>query len=162
MAITKEKKQEILNELGDILENSESVTFVQFNNLTVEEVDNLRKHLREEEVGYKVAKKTLLKLAIENSSASGNLPPLEGNIAISYSKEATASARVIKEEAKNLKDKLAIVGGVFAKEIKNETSMNEIANIPSLPVLRGMFVNVINSPIQGLAIVLDQIAQQKS
>jgi len=39
--------------------------------------------------------------------------------------------------------------------------MNEIANIPSLDVLRGMFVNIINSPIQRTAIALGQIAEKK-
>ena len=40
--------------------------------------------------------------------------------------------------------------------------MTEIASIPALPVLRGMFVNVINSPIQGLAVALNQIAEKKA
>jgi ribosomal protein L10 len=40
--------------------------------------------------------------------------------------------------------------------------MNAIALIPSVPVLRGMFVNVINSPIQGLVIALDKIAEKKA
>ena len=40
--------------------------------------------------------------------------------------------------------------------------MNAIATIPPVPVLRGMFVNVINSPIQGFVIALDQIREKKS
>ncbi len=40
--------------------------------------------------------------------------------------------------------------------------MTAIATIPPVPVLRGMFVNVLNSPIQGFVIALDQIAQKKA
>ena len=48
--------------------------------------------------------------------------------------------------------------GVF----KDQAEMTEIASIPPLPVLRGMFVNVINSPIQGLVLGLNAIAEKKS
>jgi len=50
--------------------------------------------------------------------------------------------------------------GVLSRS-QGTPKMQEIATIPSLQVLRGMFVNVINSPIQGLAIALNAIAQKK-
>ncbi|MBU2330057.1 50S ribosomal protein L10, partial [Patescibacteria group bacterium] len=66
------------------------------------------------------------------------------------------------EHGKKHKDSLTIVGGIFDGAFADAVAMNAIATIPPVPVLRGMFVNVINSPIQGLVIALDQIREKKA
>jgi large subunit ribosomal protein L10 len=162
MAITKDKKKEILSSLDEVMKNSQSVTFVKFTGLTVGESTELRNKLREEGSGYKVMKKTLLSLSMKNAGVTGEEPALEGNIAIAYSADPIASARGVFEFGKKRKEQMTIVGGVFEGAFKNQEEMNEIATIPALQVLRGMFLNVINSPIQGLAIALDQIAEKKA
>ena len=69
---------------------------------------------------------------------------------------------MVHEFGKKFVDKLVILGGIFEGKLVGQAHMQEIATIPSTQVLRGMFVNVINSPIQGLAIALNAIAQKKS
>ena len=59
-------------------------------------------------------------------------------------------------------ERLAIVGGVYEGGMLDAAGMQEIATIPPLDVLRGMFANVINSPIQRIAIALGQVAEQKA
>ncbi|HEY4489405.1 MAG TPA: 50S ribosomal protein L10, partial [Candidatus Paceibacterota bacterium] len=59
-------------------------------------------------------------------------------------------------------DTLSIMGGVFEGGFLSASEMNSIATIPPVLVLRGMFVNVINSPIQSMAIALNAIATKKS
>ncbi len=76
--------------------------------------------------------------------------------------DATLPAREIFEHGKKHKGALAIVGGIFEGAFASASEMNAIATIPPVPVLRGMFVNVINSPIQGLVIALDKISEKKS
>ena len=61
---------------------------------------------------------------------------------------------------KKLDGKVSIIGGIFDGEYKSQAEMLSIASIPSLQVLRGMFVNVINSPIQRFAIALNAIASK--
>lgn len=161
MAITKEKKQTILTKLDGVKNDSESLVFVKFNGMTVADTTAMRKDLREGGVGYFVAKKTLMKRAFDGAY-KGEMPALEGEIAVAYSADAIAPAQRIKEFAVKYKDNLAIAGGVFQGVYKNAVEMTEIASIPALPVLRGMFVNVINSPIQGLVIGLKAIADKKS
>jgi large subunit ribosomal protein L10 len=161
MAITKAKKEEILSKLEDIKQNSNSIVFVNFNGLGVQDSTQMRKTLREAGVGYLVAKKTLMKRAFADAF-SGEMPELEGEIAVAYSADAILPAQNIKEFAGKFKDKLAIVGGVFQGVYKSKEEMTDIASIPPLPVLRGMFVNVINSPIQGLVLGLNAIAEKKS
>ncbi|PID83476.1 50S ribosomal protein L10 [Candidatus Campbellbacteria bacterium] len=163
MAITRQKKEEIFAKTKDIFDNSEALVFVHFDKVSGEEIRDMRAELEKEGVSYSVIKKTLIKKAADESKVKGSLPELEGEIAVAYSTEdMTAPARKVKEFSKTLKDRISIVGGFFEGEFKNQAEMTEIANIPSLDVLRGMFVNVINSPIQRCAIALGQIAEKKS
>ena len=161
MAITRAKKEEVLEKLESVKQDSESIVFVNFNGLGVHDSTAMRTAMREAGVGYLVAKKTLMKRAF-GDTFEGEMPELEGEIAIAYSKDAIAPAQNVKEFAGKFKDKLAIAGGVFQGVYKTKEEMTEIASIPPLPVLRGMFVNVINAPIQGLVISLNQIAEKKS
>ncbi len=161
MAITKEKKQEILAKLDGIKNDAESIVFVNFNAMEGNDITAMRAKLREEGVGYFVAKKTLIARAFDGAF-EGDLPTLDGEIAVAYSEDAIAPAQNIKAFAGEFKDKIAIAGGVFEGVYKNKEEMTEIASIPALPVLRGMFVNVINSPIQSTAIVLNAIAEKKA
>jgi large subunit ribosomal protein L10 len=161
MAITKEKKQTILNKLEGVKKDSESIVFVNFKGLSVADTTAMRAHLRNEGVGYFVAKKTLMRRTFADNF-EGEMPELEGEIAVAYSNDAIAPAQHIKEFSTKYKDNIAIAGGVFQGVFKDASEMTEIASIPALPVLRGMFVNVINSPIQGLVISLNQIAEKKS
>ncbi|MBP9843134.1 MAG: 50S ribosomal protein L10 [Candidatus Pacebacteria bacterium] len=160
MAITKAKKEVILAKLEDVKKEADSIVFVKFNGLTVGNTTAMRAQLRKEGVGYFVAKKTLMKRAF-GESFQGTMPELPGEVAVAYSADAIAPAQQVKEFAGKFKDNVTIVGGVFQGVFKNAAEMTEIASIPSLPVLRGMFVNVINSPIQGLAIVLNAVAEKK-
>lgn len=161
MAITKEKKQTILGKLDGVKKDSESIVFVKFNGMNVADTTAMRANLREKGVGYFVAKKTLMKRAFDKAF-KGEMPSLEGEIAVAYSTDAIAPAQNIKEFATKYKENIAIVGGVFQGVYKNAEEMTEIASIPPLPVLRGMFVNVINSPIQGFVLGLNAIADKKS
>lgn len=161
MAITRAKKEEILAKLSEIKDSSDSIVFVNFNGLTVQDTTAMRAQLRSQDVGYFVAKKTLISKAF-GDTFEGDMPTLDGEIALAYSTDAIAPAQNVKEFAGKHKDNLAIVGGVFQGVYKNREEMTEIASIPALPVLRGMFVNVINAPIQGLVLGLNAIAQKKS
>ncbi len=161
MAITKAKKQEILAKLEDIKSTSDSIVFVNFTQMEGNDITDMRAKLREAGVGYFVAKKTLIKRAFDGAF-EGEQPELDGEIAVAYSADAIAPAQNVKTFAGQFKEKLTIVGGVFQGVYKSKEEMTEIASIPPLPVLRGMFVNVINSPIQGLVLGLNAIADKKS
>lgn len=161
MAISKDKKQAILAKLDDIKQTSESIVFVNFSEVGGNDTVAMRATMTEDGVGYFVAKKTLIKRAFADAF-TGEMPALDGEIAVAYSTDAIAPAQHIKNFANTHKDKISIVGGVFQGAYKDQAEMTEIASIPPLPVLRGMFVNVINSPIQGLAIALNQIAEKKA
>lgn len=161
MPITLDKKKELVAGLEKSLKSAKSVVFVKFDKLTVADVNTLRRNLQKEGVGYSVAKKTLLKRALGVGGLTGELPEMPGQIAIAFGEDLLSPAREVFSFAKTHKDNISIVGGVFEGKYMNASEMMSIATIPPLQTLRGMFVNLINSPIQRFAVVLDQIALAK-
>lgn len=161
MAISKDKKKEITQRVSQIVDDAETVVFVNFHGLPINDEQGMRAKLKEEGVGYYVAKKTLVRRALADKSVEGVLPALDGELAIAYSSDQVAPARGVQEFAKDHKEQVAIMGGIFDGKYKDAAQMQEIASIPGMQELRGMFANVINSPIQGLVIALNQIAEKK-
>jgi len=161
MPITLDKKKELVAGLEKSLKGAQSVVFVKFDKLTVQDVNTLRRNLQKESIGYVVAKKTLLKRALGTHGITGDLPEMPGQIAIAYGEDLLAPAREVLSFQKGHKENITIVGGVFEGKYMNASEMMSIATIPPLQTLRGMFVNLINSPIQRIVVALDQIALAK-
>jgi len=128
----------------------------------VKDASAMRKLLADANVRYYVAKKTLIRKALEKSGYAGEVPELPGEVAVAWTTEdVTAPARGVYDFGTKLKGALTLLGGVFEGAFADAKKMIGIATIPPIPVLRGMFVNIINSPIQGLVIALDQISKTK-
>lgn len=171
MAKTKEQKKEIVTRLEDAFKNATSTVFVHFSKVNVSEESAMRRSLRAEGVKYLVAKKTLIKRALESLGHQSTEVPLEGEIAVAYGGEgdATAPPRLIHELGKKLRDsstalgasKLSILGGIFEGKLVGQATMQEISTIPPFETLRAMFAQVINSPQQRFAVVLGKVAEKK-
>lgn len=164
MAISKDKKRAIVAKLNDAFKEASSIAFVGFTKLTVKDSSKMRRELSQAGVRYFVAKKTLIRRALDERGYKGEVPALPGEVAVAWTKEADviAPARGTYEFSKKLKGALALLGGVFEGSYLDAAGMTAIATIPPMIVLRGMFVNVINSPIQGFVMALDQISKKKS
>lgn len=162
MAITKAKKGEILNHLRDVVKNSLSVVFVNFHGLTSNETNEVRATLKKEGIGYVVAKKTLTRKVLEEAQVPGTRPEFPGELGIVFSTDAIAPARGVFNFQKKFENKISIVGGIFEGAFADKSRMEAIAMIPPVQTLRGMFVNIINSPIQRMVISLNEIAKKKS
>ena len=117
MAITKQKKEEITAKIADAVKDAVSVVFVAFKGLSVKDTSEMRKTLRENGVGYYVAKKTLIKRVLNEQGYTGTIPDMPGEIALAWSKtDATAPARDVYEIGKKHKDMLTI-GEVSGKTL---------------------------------------------
>lgn len=160
MAITKDKKKSILEKL-DGIKDSSSVVFVNFKGLPVSDTTKMRSELSKSDVSYYVAKKTLVKKAFASAGIEGDIPQLDGELAVVFGNDATGPAREIFAFQKKFDGKVTILGGVFERKFMDKSQIEEVAKIPSMLVLRGMFVNVINSPIQGFAVALKAIADKR-
>lgn len=161
MAISKEKKIEILGNLKNAIDSSGSMVFVTFQGISGNSTTDLRHVLRDKGVSYTVAKKTLTRRALSESPFTGEMPDMPGEFGLAYSDDLISPAREIYAFEKKNPDNLKITGGVFEGRFMNREEMLSIATIPDTPVLRGMFVNIINSPIQGLVLALNALAEKR-
>ncbi len=161
MALKKEKKVEIVADLEGALKNAQSAVFVKFDKLTVADANALRRSLQKSDVGYYVAKKTLLKRALSSKNVEGDMPVLEGQIACAYGTDLLAPAREVYNFQKTHKENISIVGGIFEGKYMDKAQMESIATIPSREVLLAQIAFLLKSPIQRLAIALNQVSLQK-
>lgn len=161
MAITKAKKSELIEKFDRILSDAATTVFVKFKGITVADTTLMRRALRDTGIGYTVVKKTLLERVLKARGYKGDLPALPGEVAIVYGKDAIAPAREIAVFAKKYGENLSLLGGIFEGAFRDKAGIVTIASIPSLQVLYGQFANVINSPIQGLAVALNEVAKKK-
>lgn len=162
MAISRDKKVEILSKLKKIVKDSASVVFINFHSLPVVESSAIRKALRAKGVGYTVAKKSLTRKAFSEAGLGGEMPELPGELGIVYGTDPIEGAREVYEFQKKLDKKIKILGGVFEGKFMSQNEMLTISQIPSLKTLQAQFVNLINSPIQGFVMALNEIAKKKA
>ncbi len=155
MAIRKQKKEEIVSKMAGVISNSSTLVFAQFKGLTVAEQNEMRRALRAQDVGYTVAKKTLVKRALDAAKFEGAIPTLEGEVAVAYSADELAPARELAVFVKKFPTHLMFAGGVFAGKYVGASEIKAIAAIPGIDTLRAQFVQLINSPIQRFAVVLN-------
>jgi len=161
MPISKDKKKEIIKEVSDLLKDSKSVVFFNFKGFSVKNTIEMRRELKKAEVGYLVAKKTLAKRAFDEAKIEGEIPTIVGETALAYGVDLIAPAREVYNFQKKYKDNISIVGGIFDGKYMSKEEMVAIAAIPSQQTLYAQFVNLINSPIQGLVMALDAIGKKK-
>ncbi|MEW5907576.1 MAG: 50S ribosomal protein L10 [Patescibacteria group bacterium] len=158
MAITRKKKEKILEQLKNDFKRSQAVVFVNFHGLSVSSASELRKLLRSIDTKYSVAKKSLIQKALEEFKFSGEIPNLEGEIALAFSQnDPLSSIKELKNFAK--KTGIKLLGGIFENSYISEKIVLELADISSKEILLARLVNIINSPIQGLVVTLNGITR---
>ncbi len=160
MAITKQKKGEILATLDKGLKQAETIVFVNFHGLPVAETTAFRKKLREQGVSYYVAKKTLVKRALESLGVKGTQPSFDGELGVAWSGDPVASPKGVYEFVKLHKEKLALMGGVYQGAYMSKEEITGLALIPSREVLLGQFVGMLNESIARVVRVVDMKAKQ--
>lgn len=156
MAITRQKKEELIASLVEKLKNAKSVVFTDYRGLTVEEMDEVRNKLRAEDVELKVVKNTLFKIAsneagiVLSDNATHNHPFA---VAFRMNDEVTPAKITFEYSKKN--EKFAIVGGVLEGREISENMVKSLASLPTKEQLYGQLVSTIAAPLSGLANVLE-------
>ncbi len=158
--VKKSKKEEIIKDLETAIKGSKSLVFVNFHGLKVSDETKLRRELRDKGVNYKVSRKTLLARSLKGQ-AEGNIPELGGEVAIAYSKDEIASPREVYNFQKNHKGiVLSILGGIFEGKFVSAEKMKELATIPSREVLLSKIAFLLKSPMQRLAIAVNEVSKK--
>ncbi|MBT4385176.1 50S ribosomal protein L10 [Candidatus Peregrinibacteria bacterium] len=148
MAITKQKKEEILKELIEKFKDAQSVAFGQYSGMTVTELSDMRNKMREAGVEFKVAKKTLFKLAAKEHGLELPDEILEGTVGAAFSYDDLVSGpRLLKSTSKEV-EVVKLLGGVMDGKVLSITQMGELADLPSKETLLTKFALMMRAPLQ--------------
>ncbi len=151
------KKEEIVNEIKQKVEDSQSVVLFDYRGLTDAEITDLRRKLRQEDASYKVYKNTLTKRAFDQLSI--NLDDcLEGPSAMATSHDAIAPIKVLADFAKD-HPTLELKGGYVDGKETNVDELKKLATIPSRDGLLTMFAAGLMEHVKNVAICLDLHSQ---
>jgi large subunit ribosomal protein L10 len=174
MAISKKQKEEILQKLVDDFAKSKSVVFARNDGLSVEKISEFRGKLRDGNGKFKIAKKTLIKIAAQKNGVEEIADEfVDGAIGavFSFDDEIFGAKQTFEFSKKN--KKLQISGGIFFGKISDKNEVEKLAKIPPRDELLAKFVGCAAAPISGFVgigkslvggfvRVLDSIREQKS
>lgn len=156
-----QKKQAVVAEIKEKLENASSVVLVDYRGLTVEEVTQLRKDYRDNGVDYKVYKNTLMEFAFKELGHEGMIEYLNGpNALVIAGEDVTSAARVTQAFAKT-NEKLEIKAGLLDGKVLDMAGVKELADIPSREVLLAKLLGSLKAPMSNLAYMLSAYASKK-
>jgi large subunit ribosomal protein L10 len=155
MAKTKEQKKKTLESLEDKFSRIKAAVFVNFAGLKVKDVTVLRNTLRKEKIDYGVAKKTLLKLALEKTNYKEVDPKkFEGNIGVAFGYDDEVMPAKLLNQFKAQHEALKFIGGLLENKYIDAAKVLELANVPGKQELLAKLVGTINSPVSGFVNVL--------
>lgn len=153
--LTRAQKEQIVKELADKIKRQQSLIFTDITGVSVGEIQDLRRKLREQEIEYKVAKKNLIKLALENHpvrqelSNKVNISEFKGTLGLAFNyKDPISSIKILDNFAKKHKN-FKFLGGIMENKVLTIEDIKELAKIPSKQELLAMFVNSLKAPING-------------
>ncbi|MCP5100653.1 MAG: 50S ribosomal protein L10 [Chloroflexi bacterium] len=151
MAISKARKEELLAQYTDLIENSEAIFLAEYTGMSVKAMESLRDEVYKAEGAFHVTKNTLMKRALEDSNNSVPEDLLLGQLATGFAKsEAPTLAKALVDFAKK-EDSLTIKGGFLSGELLTIEQVEALAKLPTLDQLRGQIIGLISSPAQGIA-----------
>lgn len=147
------EKRAFVATLAAVFADTSFVLVARNGGMTVAEVSELRRRMREAGATYKVAKNRLAALALDGTRFDGITPLLKGPTALAWSKDPVAVAKTAVEFAKG-NDKFVILGGAIGKQTLDVAGVKALSELPSLDTLRAQLLGLIQTPASRIASVL--------
>lgn len=153
-------KKTVVDEIADKINNAESIVLVEYQGLSVPELETLRNQLRAENVEMRVYKNTLARLAVDKLGYEAMKDDLLGPNAIAFSNEdAVAAARILAKFAKD-HEALKIKTGIVEGNLVTTETLNELALLPSREGLLSMLLSCLQAPARDMALIVDALAKK--
>lgn len=154
MALTKEEKKNIIEDVRQKMSSQTVVYFVNYKGLKTRDVEILRKKLKEEDAVIMVSKKTLTKRAFQEEGIDFDPETLQGEIAFVFCfGDIVSPAKILKDFAKD--SNIEILGALLEKEALSSERVEKLAELPTKEQLRGQLVSTIAAPLSGFVTVLE-------
>lgn len=150
-----EAKKALVQEIADKFKNAQATVVVDYRGLNVEEVTELRKKARENNIDYKVYKNSMMRFAAKEAGVEGLLDVLVGPTAVAFCEsDPVAPAKLIADFAKD-HNALEIKAGVVDGKVLDVAGVQDLAKLPPREVLVAKALGGLNAPIAGFANVLN-------
>lgn len=154
-----QKKEDQVAQLQAWLQESAGVVLADYRGLTVAEDTQLRNELRKNEVGYKVAKNTLIKRAANNLEITDLDSYLEGPTVLAYAADPIAVSKILAKFAET-HQALEIKAGLVEGKFVSSDEIKALAKMPSREVLLARFLGSIQSPLYAFARAIDAVREK--
>ncbi|BAD42069.1 50S ribosomal protein L10 [Symbiobacterium thermophilum] len=153
MRTIRPEKQQAVAELKEALQNAKSVVLADNLGLTVAQVTQLRRELRQAGVELKVAKNTLIGIAARELGIEGLEPYLHGTttLAFSYEDEAAGAKKIREFFAKEREPKFVMKAGILEGKVIDADGVKALADLPNRETLLAQVLAGIQAPLQGVA-----------
>ncbi|MCW5705035.1 MAG: 50S ribosomal protein L10 [Xanthobacteraceae bacterium] len=143
-------KKDAVVALNEVFKTTSVAIVAHYSGLTVAQMQNLRKQMRQAGASVKVSKNRLAKIALEGTDVAGIGPLLKGPTVIATSDDPVAAPKVAIDFAK-ANEQFVILGGSMGKTVLNVDGVKALASLPSLDELRAKLVGLIVAPATKLA-----------
>lgn len=153
-------KQAVVSEIADKIKNSDSTLVCEYRGLTVAEITELRRNLREEGVELKVYKNTMFERACDDCGFAEIKDSLVGPNAFAFSTDATAPARVLAKFAKK-HNALILKKGIVEGKVVDENTVKELSLLPNHDGMLSMLLSCLQAPVSSFARVVKAVADAK-
>lgn len=155
-----ETKKGIVNEISDKLKAAGSSVVAEYRGLSVSEVTELRRALREEGVEMKIYKNTMTLRAAEAAGFDELKDILTGPNALIFGQDETAASRILAKFAKNHKA-LVLKGGIVEGKVVGVDTINELSKLPNREGMLSMFLSVLQAPVGSFARAVNAVAEAR-
>jgi len=156
LAISRERKEELVALYGDLLRNTNGIVVTEYKGLTVKQVSDMRDKLRDIGGKYLITKNTLFSIALRDAGWPVPEELLLGPVGIAVGNgNFPAVAKMMVGFIKDYEEVLTIKGGVMEGRILNPAQVEAVSNLPSLDELRAQIAGLISQPAAGLVSVLN-------
>lgn len=150
-------KEESIASLKDSFTNANAVVFADYKGVTSEEMNLLRRSLREKQVLVKVAKNNLVRIALKGTPKEQAVEKLAGpTITLFALGDAVEAAKAISDYAKKV-EAFSIKDGFLGDQVMTEAEIKQLATLPSKEQLVAQLLSVMNGPIRNFVCVLNAV-----
>jgi len=151
--VDRAEKSATVTSLGEVFKATKVVVVAHYSGLTVAQMQNLRRQMRQAGASVKVAKNRLAKIALEGSDVASIASLLKGQTVIAYSGDPIAAPKVAVDFAKT-NEQFVILGGAMGKTTLDANGVKALAALPSLDELRAKIVGLVQAPATKIAQVV--------
>ena len=151
--MNKEQKKLYIEDMSSKFDTTEAVIVTHYQGLTVQQLDDLRKKMREHGIKFKITNNRITKLAMEKTKCKELSNLFKGPTAIALSEDAITSAKILTQFSKE-NENLKILGGIMGTDILDVAGVKNVATLPSLDEARAKIVGILRSTAQKITSIL--------